>query len=109
MVQTALAPNVTAISADRLGSASLPEAGEGRFWRVEHNPKSRTNPITVKLMEYVVPGRTVLSRQIGFDYTIASWKAVSETAELILAKVGDYAKVIGDYQTDVTEKSEIAR
>lgn len=98
MTIPALAP-ITAIGADRLGPASLPEAGEDRFWRVEHNPKSRVNPITVKLMEYVVPGHTVLSRSIGFDYTIASWKAISETAELILAKVGNYSKVIGDFQT----------
>lgn len=76
----------------------LPDAGEGRFWRITHNPKSRTNPITIQLMEQMTPGRAALSRVIGFDYTTASWKALSEAAEAVLARVGDYDKVVGDYQ-----------
>lgn len=80
--------------------SALPQAGEGRFWEVTHNPKSRTNPITIKLMEQMTPGRTALSRAIGFEYTTASWKALAEAAELVLARAGDYAKVVGTYQTE---------
>lgn len=81
-------------------SSQLPKAGEGRWWEIRHNPKSRTNPITIRLMEQMVPGRTALSRAIGFEYSTASWKDLAEKAELVLARVGDYAKVIGDYQAD---------
>lgn len=81
-------------------SDALPQAGKDRWWRITHNAKSRVNPITITLMESVVPGRKALSRPIGFDHTIASWKALAETADLVLARVGDYAKVIGDYQTE---------
>lgn len=82
------------------GAASLPVAGHGRWWRVTHNPKSRVNPITIELKESMTPGRKGLSRTIGFEYTTASWKALSEAADLVLARVGDYDKVVGDYQIE---------
>lgn len=78
----------------------LPQAGEGRWWNVSHNPKSRTNPITIQLMESMTPGRQSLSRVIGFEYTTASWKALSAAADLVLARVGDYDKVVGAYQVE---------
>lgn len=79
-------------------SSLLPEAGADRWWKITHNPKSRTNPITIQLMEHYTPGRTALSRPIGYEYTTASWKALADAAELILARAGDYAKVVGEYQ-----------
>lgn len=89
-----------------LGSSNdLPTAGEGRWWKISHNPKSRTNPITIQLMECMTPGREALSRIIGFEYTTASWKALSEAADLVLARVGDYDKVVGSYQIEVRSKS----
>jgi hypothetical protein len=78
-------------------AALLPPAGEGRWWLVEHNPKSRTNPITVKLMESMSGNRRALSRPIGYEYTIADAKQVAKAAEVILARVGDYVKVVGSY------------
>lgn len=82
----------------QLTDSDLPDAGPDRFWRVDHNPKSRTNPITIRLMECMTPGRAALSRTIGFEYTVASAKALREAAETVLARVGDYDKVVGDYQ-----------
>ena len=82
----------------QLSDTDLPPAGEGRWWRVTHNAKSRTNPIVIQLMESMTPGRTALSRPIGFEYTVASAKALREAAETVLARVGDYDKVVGDYQ-----------
>lgn len=87
-------------SADQYTEHDLPKAGPGRFWEITHNPKSRTNPITIRLMEQHTPGRRGLSRAIGFEYTTASWKALSEAADLVLARVGDYDKVVGDYQLE---------
>lgn len=81
-------------------SSVLPEAGTDRWWRITHNPKSRTQPITITLMEQMTPGRKALSRAIGFEYATASWKDLAEKADLVLARVGDYAKVIGDYQIE---------
>lgn len=81
-------------------SNALPKAGTDRWWKITHNPKSRTNPITIQLMEQMTPGRKALSRVIGFEYTTASWKALSEAAETVLARVGDYDKVVGDYQVE---------
>lgn len=84
-----------------MGSAKdLPQAGEGRWWKVTHNAKSRTNPITIQLMECYTPGREALSKVIGFEYTTASWKALADAADLVLARVGDYDKVIGNYQVE---------
>lgn len=84
-------------------SSLLPEACEGRWWEIRHNPKSRTQPITIRLMEQWTPGRKALSRAIGFEYSTASWKDLAEKAELVLARVGDYAKVVGDYQIELPE------
>lgn len=78
----------------------LPAAGTDRWWRVTHNAKSRVNPITLQLMENQVPGKPGLAKVIGFDYTIASTKALKATAEIIQARVGDYDKVVGDYQKE---------
>jgi hypothetical protein len=90
----------TAKSTEKYTEKDLPKAGSGRWWEISHNPKSRTNPITIRLMEQQVPGRKALSRAIGFEYTTASWKALAEAAELVLARTGDYAKVVGDYQVE---------
>lgn len=88
--------------AKTLDSSALPAAGSGRWWKITHNPKSRTNPITIQLMEMYTPGRKGLSRAIGFEYTTASWKALAEAAEMVLARAGDYEKVVGDYQAEET-------
>lgn len=76
---------------------ALPAAGEGRWWKVEHKPANRANPIRVSLMESMTPGRKSLSRVIGWEHTIASAKAIGEAADLVLARVGDYALVVGEY------------
>lgn len=80
--------------------SDLPDAGEDRWWRITLNPKSRTQPITITLMEQMTPGRKALSRAIGFEYSTASWEDLAEKADLVLARVGGYIKVIGDYQIE---------
>ncbi len=89
---------VTQKPAEKYTEEDLPQAGPGRWWEITHNPKSRTQPITIRLMEQHVPGRKGLSRPIGFEYATASWKDLTEKAELVLARVADYDKVVGDYQ-----------
>jgi hypothetical protein len=76
---------------------ALPKPNEGQWWRVTLNTASNAKPIRIDLMEYMVPDRIILSRSIGYSLTIASTRMVVEAAELILARVADYAKVIGNY------------
>lgn len=78
-------------------AAALPSPGKGRWWKVELVRNIQRNPIKITLMEEVVPGRRALSTPLGFERTIATPKKVAEAAELVLAKVGDYEKVIGEY------------
>ena len=83
-------------------AANLPSAGEDRWWQVKHNPKSRTKPIVLNLMESVTPGHKAMSRIIGFEFGIASVKDLTEKAELVLARVSDYDKIVGSYGFDET-------
>lgn len=54
--------------------------------------------ITVTLMEYVASGkRHALSTALAFEVTVADPKQVAKAAELVLARVGDYEKVVGNY------------
>ena len=39
----------------------LPAAGEGRWWKVETNPRQRQNPIPVTLMEAYSGSKRALS------------------------------------------------
>lgn len=75
----------------------LPAAGEGRWWKVETNTRQRQNPITVTLMESYSGSKRALSKALASEYTIADPKRVAETASIILARIGDYAKVVGLY------------
>lgn len=88
----------TSIPKDNEAMAKLlPNPNEGQWWKITLNTASNVKPIRVELMEYMVPDRVILSRPIGFELTIASTKMVVQAAELILARVADYAKVIGNY------------
>jgi len=82
------------------------DPGEGRWWKVELVKNAATKPIKVTLMESFRPGLTALSEAIGHTRTNASPQAVREAADLVLAQVGSYAEVIGEYgQTErVTPK-----
>lgn len=82
----------------------LPDPGAGRWWKVTHNPKSRTSPIVVTLMEPIEqrPSPTALrsrplGRAIGFEWAIASPEKVALAAQIVLERVGDYTLVVGEY------------
>ena len=75
---------------------NLPNPGVGRFWRITFNPKSFRSPITVALMEYQTEGR-VLSRMIGMEHTVASEEKIIEVTNVVLKRVSDYQKFVGDY------------
>jgi hypothetical protein len=62
-----------------------------------HEPKSRTKPIRVELMESFSGNRRALSRVLGYELTIADPERVAEAAEDVLARVADYPKVVGSY------------
>lgn len=78
-------------------AASLPEPGDGRWWKVERTTKYRTTPIVVTLMESMSGRRRGLSKALAFELTIADPRRIADAAGLVLARVGDYEKVIGEY------------
>lgn len=75
---------------------ALPDPGPKRWWRVSLNAKYKATPITVTLMESIGRGRA-LSSPLAFETCIADPGEVGKTAAIILARVGDYAKVVGEY------------
>jgi hypothetical protein len=78
--------------------ASLPEAGEDRWWRVIVKPGSGTAaPMEIALMECQRPGSKALSRVLNSARAVATVQALAEAAERILVQVGDYEKLQGDY------------
>lgn len=92
-----LAP-VTEIDSVRVQLADLmPEPGVDRFWKVSHQPRNRANPMRVELRESIVPGRTNMSTLVGYENTVASAKAIAEAANLVLTRVGDYHRLVGEY------------
>lgn len=74
----------------------LPEPGEGRFWNIEFNPRSRRNPMIVQLVESFRPGSPI-GRVIGFDYATATERDIVDKAEGILVQCADYKRFIGKY------------
>lgn len=77
----------------------FPDVGEDRFFIIKHNPKSRTNPVTVELREAIVPGKRIegFSKLLGLEYTIADKKSIVEAAALVDARVGRIDDVVGIY------------
>ena len=75
----------------------LPDPGEDRWWRVGLNPKSRTNPVVISLMECFSPGRKAMSKPLLGEYCTANEKDLREAAEKILARIADYKIFVGDY------------
>lgn len=81
------------------------DPGVDRWWKVELVKNVSTKPIKVTLMQCVVPGRRALSEPIGFTRTIASPEKIREAADLVLAMVGEYESVIGEYPAEDSRKA----
>lgn len=75
---------------------TLPDPGEGRWWRVELKGAA-AKPIRVTLMESMVAGRKGLSTPLNSEQTIAVAEKIAEACDLILVRVGDYKRVVGDH------------
>lgn len=86
--------NVNAITAKLLEDC---DPGPRRWWRVSLVKNVAKDPIKVELMESQIEGKTALSEPIGFLRTIATPEKVKLAADTLLVMVGDYAKVIGNY------------
>lgn len=71
--------------------------GPGRWWKVELVKNAAKDPIRVTLMEEVVPGRRAFSTPLGYRRTIATPSKVAEAADEVLAAVGGYLAVVGEY------------
>jgi len=83
-------------------AASLPDPGPDRWWSITLAKNAASKPVIVTLMESQRPGRKALSSPIGHARTIATIKAVTEAADLVLVNVGDYANVIGEFKDGTT-------
>jgi len=77
--------------------SALPAAGKDRWWKVELVKNVEKNPIKVTLFESQRSGTTALSSALGFARCDASIERVKEAAEIVLIRVADYNKVIGEY------------
>ena len=79
--------------------ADLDTGGPNRWFEVTLVKGRVKEPIKVTLMEGQKPGFTQLSSAIGVGYAIATEESVRKAAEQIILNVGDYAKVIGQFET----------
>lgn len=77
---------------------SLPAVADNRFWRIEHQPKSRATPVKVTLMERLPgTGRNIMATAIGYENSIATPEAVIEAAEKVHVRSSRVDEVLGDY------------
>lgn len=75
-----------------------PEAGEGRFWHITHQPTKKATPLRVELREALSKAEkpvVSLSRLIGFDDTIADEEQVKETMLKIRARASRVDEFVG--------------
>lgn len=73
----------------------LPTPGKGHFWEVKYDEKApRTKPLRLSLREMFRAG-TPVGETIGWDYTEANEKSLTETANNILVRCADRKKFIG--------------
>lgn len=84
--------------------AFLPDPGPGRKWVVDLNPKSRTQPIVIKLVERFKRGARGASTIIGTEYATANEKDLLNKAQDVLDRVGDYERFVGEYDRDNPNK-----
>ncbi len=71
--------------------------GPGRWWKVELVKNVVKDPIRVTLMESAVEGRRAFSTPLAQARTIAVPSKIAEAADGILASVGGYLSVVGEY------------
>jgi hypothetical protein len=86
------------------------DAGPGRYWRVELVANAAKDPIRVTLMEKlrIDVGRGV-STKLAYTRTLATPAKGEEAARRLLATVGGYKDLIGEYPLladPITEGSE---
>jgi hypothetical protein len=75
----------------------LPDPGPGRKWVIDLNPKSQTKPMVLKLIERYKRGSRGASTVLNSEYVVADQKAISNAAQDILDRIGDYEKFVGEY------------
>lgn len=81
--------------ADNPALAFLPAAPEGHFWEVRYVEKApRTKPLKLSLRESFRAG-TPIGETIGWEYTEANEKSLTETANQIMVRCADRKKFIG--------------
>lgn len=81
--------------ADNPDLSFLPTAPESHFWEVKYDDKApRSKPLRLTLREAFRAG-TPVGETIGWDYTEANEKSLTETANNILIRAADRKKFIG--------------
>lgn len=78
------------------------DPGEMHFWRVDFDKKSNRTPIKITLMLRKREGITALAEPIGWEKTIANEEKIIETAGVILIRVADRTRFIGDHMKEAS-------
>lgn len=78
----------------------LPDPGHGRKWVIDMNPKSQTKPLVLKLIERFRRGARGPASVLNTAYVTANQKDISNAAQDILERVGDYEKYVGEYDPE---------
>lgn len=90
--------------ADNSALSFLPDPGEGHFWEVKYEEKSpRSKPLKLSLREAFRPG-TPVGETIGWEYSEANEKSLTETANAIMVRSADRKKFIGTYGIQTSKR-----
>ena len=83
----------------QLDPDKLPDVGERRFWRVEHQPKSRATPVKVTLLQRM-PGTNLNSMAtiLSYENCIATPESIYEAAEKVAIRALHVDELVGDYE-----------
>lgn len=80
---------------------NLPEAGEGRFWNITHQPNKKATPVRIELRQSAVPSAkepiVSLSRIIGYQDTVADEGEIRTAALKVIALASRVDEFIGVY------------
>lgn len=80
---------------DNSNLSFLPDAPKGHFWEVKYEERApRSKPLKVTLREAFRQG-TPVGETIGWEYSEANEKSLTETANQILVRTADRKKYIG--------------
>lgn len=81
--------------------SKLPDAGAGRFWRIERNPKNQTKPVRISLMQQMSgTNHPRFATLVGYGQSAGIPELVYVEAQLVLDIHGRVEELVGEYGID---------